>query len=65
MRRRLSIYKSYYRREEENTTGRGGLLVGRWLFLCELNASFKRPEGDRLLSGVLHQPMNSRLNRRI
>ena len=22
-------------------------------------------EGDRLLSGVLHQPMNSRLNRRI
>ena len=27
---RRSNYKSYYRREEENTIGRGGVLVGRW-----------------------------------
>ena len=27
---RRSNYKSYYRKEEKNTTGRSGLLVGRW-----------------------------------
>ena len=29
-RRGVSIYQSYYRREEKNTTGRSGVLVGRW-----------------------------------
>ena len=27
---RRSNYKSYYRREEKNTAGRSGVLVGRW-----------------------------------
>ena len=27
---RRSNYKSYYRKEEKNTTGRIGVLVGRW-----------------------------------
>ena len=29
-RERCSKYKSYYRREDENKTGRSGVVVGRW-----------------------------------
>ena len=36
-----------------------------YAFLCRPERLIQPPEGDRLLSGVLHQPMKSRLNRRI
>ena len=41
------------------------LLSGLYDLQIERRRLIQPPEGDRLLYGVLHQPMNSRLNRRI